>query len=497
MSSTAHDDERRIIPRWRSLRSSIARGELGVRADAEPARDPAEFAKYSAAFIQTPSLGSAGDLLACAVVLGKESESIVKKAANVVLRQGNADAPAASIAKAMLGMPIAGNVGSLADTTNLRARIAIRKAALRRDPRNAIVLAEMARDYCVLGQNTSAAKCFDMALRLVDSHRYVVRSASRFYCHIGDHDLAKNAIMRAKLRMSDPWLLAADLAVTAIMGASPHSLKHARQMAKGGRHSAYDVSELSAAIAFFDFRDGSARSARQLFRQSLQAPTENAVAQACWAQRHGLGLEIENDVLHEQDCWEGQAWNALGAGQAVAALDSCDSWLGDEPFSHKPAELGSFVAVVSGQDLPRGESFARRGLQANPGRSVLINNLAVALAQQGKTSEAEKLLDTVGRHGVDSRLGVTLMATRGLIEYRKGNPLVGSALYEQAARAATGIDKHVLEPMVRLHHLLEVWRSERSASSLLQIATKSSQSTDPGLRLASLHAMQLAAQDNA
>jgi hypothetical protein len=69
-----------------------------------------------------------------------------------------------------------------------------------------------------------------------------------------------------------------------------------------------------------------------------------------------------------------------------------------EPFSLRPAGTGSFIAVSYLGDGKLGEMFCRRGLIANRGSSALHNNLAVALAIQGRIEEAKKELGNIKSH---------------------------------------------------------------------------------------------------
>lgn len=55
----------------------------------------------------------------------------------------------------------------------------------------------------------------------------------------------------------------------------------------------------------------------------------------------------------------------------------------------------SYYADTALQDHVAAESFARAGLASNPNDALLLNNLAVAVARQGRISEAAETLAKV------------------------------------------------------------------------------------------------------
>jgi Flp pilus assembly protein TadD len=72
------------------------------------------------------------------------------------------------------------------------------------------------------------------------------------------------------------------------------------------------------------------------------------------------------------------------------ALVATRRWFEDEPFSARPAMLGSAIAASAMDDFFEAASIARRGLVSNPDDPGLINNLAFALACDGNLLEARK-----------------------------------------------------------------------------------------------------------
>jgi hypothetical protein len=173
-----------------------------------------------------------------------------------------------------------------------------------------------------------------------------------------------------------------------------------------------------------------------MFRSSLSEPTENTVAQVQWASRRDSSIEVPSEIT--PNAFEALAWEEQFAGRWTSSVDAVRKWHDIEPFSVRPAVMGSFVAVAHLGDGRLGEDFSRRGLIANKGNSPLHNNLAVALAIQGKLTEARAELDLVKfRHG--SAEEAVNFATRGLIEMRGGSIPAGVELYQKAMERAIEI----------------------------------------------------------
>ena len=130
-------------------------------------------------------------------------------------------------------------------------------------------------------------------------------------------------------------------------------------------------------------RAGNAKIARKLFREALVQPTENAVAQVSWAAEHLPAFDIDPAVFSVPRSFEAKAWNFYHTARWPQALVESWNWLGDQPFSARPAVHGSFIASVLLEDYAEAQRIAAGGLIANPKDFTLINNIAFALANNG------------------------------------------------------------------------------------------------------------------
>jgi len=142
-------------------------------------------------------------------------------------------------------------------------------------------------------------------------------------------------------------------------------------------------------------------------------------------------------------------------GEWEEALMQAEQWLDDQPFDTKAAVLASYVAAVGLERWRESAEAARLGLRASPGNPLLTNNLAYALIEDGQLDEATKAVADVELSDVSSSDQVALTATRGLLKFRRGEPMAGEALYQQAIDTAHRLNDRSQEAMARAMLLRE------------------------------------------
>jgi hypothetical protein len=222
---------------------------------------------------------------------------------------------------------------------------------------------------------------------------------------------------------------------------------------------------------------GDTKQARRLFRDSLIDPTDNSLAQAGWASTKMSGVEVTPELLNKPRSFEARALQNFKDARWKPAIRHCQTWLLDEPFSSRPAALGSYLAAVAEQDYRLSEEFARRGLRANPGDPLLMNNLAVALANQGHIEEAASELCAI--QDPPEELTTTLIATHGLLEFRRGNAVRGRELYLQAIEDARRQGHRRTVALAALHLAREeVLVGTPTAAETIRIAMKACEELD-------------------
>jgi len=437
MSAAERDTQRQVIPRWRDLVSTIAHREL------EPVRqlDSVSFLpsdedreglhQREREFEDHGSLSFAADLVSASLVLGPTPRTVA--AARVMVDDPRtpemARLTAASVLHQAEGSPEPDNDVDAADQAARRRAIRDLRGRLHSNPRNAIKWAELARHYTTEGHARKAINAMRLALAMAPADRFILRGAVRLWVHLREPDVAVDVLKAARsVVVTDPWLLASDIAAAATAGRTSRNIRTARQMVTQGRHTPFAMSELISALATLELVAGQSRRARKLFRSALADPNENSIAQAEWASQHLTGLDIDADQIEKSA--EARARDQSVGDDVEGTLGSTWEWLIDQPFSAEPAIFGSYHASMW-QRFDEGARFAKEGLRANPRDWLLLNNRAFCLACMDQWADAERLIREA-EHLAPTEEQPTVMATQGLIRFRAGDVAAGRDLYEQA-----------------------------------------------------------------
>lgn len=464
MSAPLPDRRREVIPRWRDIGRTVALGEHGPsfqgRGRPRP-QPPREFLDKLADWNAERSLPFATEVVGSAIVFGAEADATAP-AQYVIDHAPEAMPQAVELAQRILsGEPRTALLQRI-DTAAVRNSIRQRKEELRIYPRDAFGWAELARNYALLGQADKAVWAMDRAVSLGPNNRYILRSAARLQAHIGEAERAHRILMRSDATPFDPWLAASEIALARLAGASPTLIKEGRRMLSSSSISDFDKSELASAVATAEADSGNLREARRFFRMSLSNPNDNAVAQARWAEKQGI-LHLPEALLRVATAYEARAWYWFYQGDWDRAWKAARNWLKDQPFSASPAVHGSYVASVAMESYRNAIEMAKQALVANPHDPNLLNNVAYSLANLGDLDGAAQYLNRAEQFS-STQMKPVLLATRGLVEFRRGNPARGAALYEMAIGEADSLLNAQLAAKASLFFAIEEIRAARTTA---------------------------------
>lgn len=470
---------RRILPRWRDFETTLRLGELSnLKPRAPVSTEDSEIVSRRALEWQhNATIWHAADLLNSAFVIGNDDRS--REVAEFILHnRALAPPPLVSLAEQFAqqgrhGHPVQGE-------EKLSKLVHVVRTRLNNEPRNAIQWAELSRLYILLGEGTRALKAMTVAAALGPNSRFVVRCAARLFLHAHDARKALSVIRNAAGAKKDPWLLAAEIAV-ASASRSPSLLARIGKVRNEDETlSRFERTELSSALATLELENGKSRIARQLFRGSMVSPNENSAAQVEWANRQIGGLEIGDRALVDiPRSFEVNAQRSLVEGKWAAAIAHGADWLRDQPFSKRPAIFTSYVSSLV-EEYPRSIEILQESLRLNPNDSLLMNNLAFALASDNRADDAIEVLRTTDYEKETGISGITLAATHGLVSFRKGAPDLGRQLYRLAIERASrlGIQKYCLMADLYLAREEVLARTSVARIAVEQALTKASKSTD-------------------
>lgn len=443
MNSFDEKDNRRVVPRWRDFAQTTGTPELfplNTRIAERFDGAQAEIEKKRAEWEGEKGTAFASDFVGSAVTYGRDADAI-DAAKYLLSRQDEVSSAVRSLAISLLnrvGTRESMAVPSARADTREEGRRRIRelRSRIRSDPRNSIVLVDIARGYTNLGLRKQAQEALERALALGPSSRFVVRSAARFFVHISDPERALALVRNHPLLEKDPWLLSAEIAISSVAQRSSKVAKHGRKILDEKRFSSAQVTELASALASSELEHGNTKKSKKLFNLSLESPTDNTVAQAEWASRTAHISIIEPKHLEITRTFEARAFESFTEGKMESTYDQVLGWLVDEPFSTRPVALGTYVASVGLEDYSAAIRIARAGLAANPLDQRIRNSLIYALTMAGALEEAVKEFAEINFLKANNVARICLLATGGLLQYRRGNASEGRHAYEKAIDAA-------------------------------------------------------------
>ena len=480
MSTILEDPKRRTVPRWRPWRDAVRLGDADTSNRTRVLEKPslANLIKAKRDWEANPSVPFAADFLGAAYAIGEQhiakdaaefiltaergTNQAVRDLANIVLKDRD------SVERVLPDPPHV-------STTDQRLKIRSLRLSLREFPRDPLAYMDLAREYVALGQPSAAAKAVETALALAPNSRFVLRSTARFFLHYNQPDKAHSILRRAERVKADPWLLAGEIAVASAANRTSSLIKVGRQIVDSQNFAPFQISELASALGTLLTESGNLRMGKRLLRSALVEPTENVVAQAGWISRHIGEIEIDPKILNTPGSYEARTWASLTDSHWNNSVEAARFWLRDEPFAMRPAVFGSWAAMSIMSDLELAERFALHGLSIHPNDSLLLNNLAVSLAFQGKISKAVEAFEKITQHDTEGLHKPTFMATRGLIQFRLGFPDAGRHLYRMAISEARHKGDFLRAVWALIYFAGEEFRFDPiNADSLIQTAAAES-----------------------
>ncbi|MGP2520694.1 tetratricopeptide repeat protein [Pantoea ananatis] len=460
MSATTKIENRVVIPAWNQSHEAARSPEiqsLSVNKFSDKAHS--SLTDVYTDFLHAPELGKAIDLLNVAYIQGDVEKASL--AADYVLRTGKRLPPALS----GLARLVIDNIGlkkSLNPSMKAAHQIRSNRMWLKSHPSDSLSWIDLSRLYMSIGEVNAAERAIRIGLKLANSNRWATRVASRFYYNLDEFDKAHALLLKHPDIKTDPWLLSAELAVTSGAGRpSRHwnSAKRALEFGFDGRH----VSELQSSIGSMELMSGALKKAKKLFKESLDWPNANVLAQAKWAEKKGcIGLVNANTLEKQKKAYEAKYLDAYARQEMKLALEYARKWIEEEPFSAKPAIQASYIASL----LDRYEEAAEistNGLKINPHDETLqLNQIfsRVALAEINNTTGDHVFVRTA-LHRIESMLksdNKTIvghaLANLGLIRYRQQKIENGKVFYENAIAILKSLN-HPSAVLAELNHLRE------------------------------------------
>ena len=472
MAADLRESPRFVVPRWRTHNSFLSLPEhdplkSGAHLLVLDHRSNAQFEELTVAWKENPTFSFAADLISAALVIGKQSEAI--DAAEYVLQNREASTPASIfLAEKVLGIKhlITPIFESRSNTQIIRSELCLLKKHVRDRTFNPFSWADLAFCYQVVGCREKAERCLTTALSLAPENRFIIRATCRMYLHNDDPERALRVLHRAKAIKSDPWLLAAEIAVCTSTKKTSRLLRDARGLVESGHFEPLHLSELQSALGTFTAQQDTSKKALKLIRSSIIAPTENAIAQAAWFSRF-FNVEI-NDTFNEELTLsaEANAYDHFLDARWSSALDESQKWWCDQRFSSRPPLLASYIASLT-NDFFESIKICKAALKANPEDSTLRNNLAFALAKSGDIKGARPELAKARRNSADDGQEAVLDATEGLILFREGKFLEATTKYKSAMDYFASCGEKLQYARAYLNYAIEALKYDKTNCTIV------------------------------
>lgn len=481
MASIVEDIDRNIIPLWRSYSQTAASGELEYTGSKVSHIRFDRFGEFLEAWRAKKSIITAADLINAAVVSDNKALPEVLSASEFLLQNSEFCSPLAlDVAKSLLDQSLEEKViktksteakpsfedeaKSLIDRltdqeTTIRARIGLLRKQLRDFCYNAITYCELSRCYSDLGLNDKARHYMLCAVQLAPHNRYVSRCAARFFVHDNDPARARKILIDNGWMRSDPWLLASEIAVASVMQRTSRYVKEGRQLILSDNYSPYSSSELCFAICKEDRKAGKRRDWQKMFNLGLRSPNDNSLAQAEYIVKEESRMRFDYGQYETVNRkYEADTRNFYSLGRYEDAFLSSVNWMHDYRFSHEPIAFAFDLSCTFLKKYDYSSAVIRHWLKTHPQDYAMTNNLIYALGLSDHIEEAEHLLSKINvAHQLNERLenGICLLATSGLIAYRKGNIDEGRQLYQLSIDTAKKMRERDLAGKARLNMIRE------------------------------------------
>lgn len=445
MASLKEDEKRNVVPNWRDYNKTAKLGEFGNAAANTRALELFPIDEYVLAWQNNKSIPYAGDLVSAAILNGQgKNPEAIEAARFIISHKDEATAVLVQTAQSIIATPEEIAAAAQLSVPQKIDRIRNQEESVRNEIKllkhsrdyccyNPIAYCELARCYVILGQLEKAKEAMNIAIHLAPGHRYVSRSAARFFLHIHDEERARYIIASNPALLKDPWLLASEIAINTLMERTSRHIKKGAELIASRNYTPFSLSELSSAIGSIEMMNGNKKKCKSYFKTALEKPNDNSLAQAQFLLSKNSDLSFEfGDNLVIPNAFEADAIMSYIAEDYSQALVTAVDWIDDMPFTRRPVQFAANIAYSFLKDYDTAIDILDLGLNANPNNPMLLNNKAYACALRGRTAEADKVILEAKRLSMSNETRICLIATEGLNEYRKGNLEAGKHLYTQA-----------------------------------------------------------------
>lgn len=423
---------RNVVPRWRSSTMTASTNEANFGMAKLKIDYSADLNQSDSEFTLTPTVPIASELMFLASEAG--DTYLTQKAAKFIL----------------------GNEGSIGSNSLIKFAKQISGAASMQSPpmpqtgaeflkearqllsleyRNPVLLIDAARELTSMGHHDSALRYVRAAIAMAPDSRFVVRSAARYFLHVGEYDQAHDILRRSPNIKVDPWIQASEMAVATIRNRPSLLSKQMLRALLDAKHIGPERAELASAVATMELKSGSNKNAKQLFNKALSNPNDNSLAQAEWAAEK-LKLIVDERALMTPYSFEANSNHALRRLQVGEAIRHAKFWAEDEPFASRPFDALSYLYCLE-DDYENALRSTEKAIRIEESEKLALHlNRLFAKIQMGEIDESYAELLRLSKHRDAKSHAVHLLADYGALAYSTGDVIQGRMFYERAIELA-------------------------------------------------------------
>ncbi|MDP6667575.1 MAG: hypothetical protein QF357_09285 [Dehalococcoidia bacterium] len=230
--------------------------------------------------------------------------------------------------------------------------------------------------------------------------------------------------------------MASEISVSDLADKPSRFASKGRRFLQSADIAPYHLSELQAAIATLELKNGKVRRSRKLFKDSLVEPNDNVVAQVDWASRQISEIDIRQELLSRANMFEVQSARAYIDGDWDVSIKASLEWFADDPLSKHSVRSAAFVSSMALADHVTAEQLTLLAMQSHGHDPLLLNEQALYLALQGRVEEAVTIYNLQNKQLFTIENHITHLATGGMILFRSGSADQGREAYLNAIEAA-------------------------------------------------------------
>ena len=456
MNSLKTIDNRRLVPRWQSLKDAYEFKEIlpSKKSNCEQENSPdfsEDISQARSEWLKEKSFFSAVEYLEKqklgAVEYDKEACEFVKRVIS-----DNSQLPEAirNFFSEEIGFAIEYPSPQIA-ISNIRKQTILH-------PNDAYLWLELARNYLIVGLTEKSEKALLIAKSLAPDDGYICRSMMRFYHHTQNIDKALYYVRRMSNLTRDPMLLSGEIALCNTVGKPTKNVKQAKYMIQSENFLPLSLSELTSEIATMEIMGGREKVGKRLLAQSLKTPTENALAQTTWINQCVMRIPWIQEIngMSVPNNFEGEIYLGLASKDKPIdwshLFEQCKLWNAYQPFSRNPIYLAGNIATDFLEKYQEAFDFSLSALPNHKDEAGLLNNIAYAAILNGDKENAQNYLKLQLSKCRTDEEKVVYLATKGLYEFRFGEITLGKRLYVNSFELASGINSKLYAKVLAYYY---------------------------------------------